>query len=940
MAKNQSLQEALGNPSNTLYLVDISSFIFRAFYAIRHLTNKKGEPTNAIYGVATMLARLVEDANPEHLAAIYDSKEPSFRFEVYDQYKANRGPAPEELLPQFDRIEELVKCMRIHSYRQSGVEADDLIATLTKKWIAESPEHRVVVVTGDKDLMQLVNDQVLVWDTMKNKVYDSEGVIEKFGVKPEQMGDYLALVGDTSDNVPGVPGVGPKTAVQLLAEHETLDGVLKAAEEGKIKGKRGETIKASQEMAQLSRQLVALKEDVPSTLDFEELDYSFGVNEACAEFLKRMDFQSLLQRWLGITGAHVSAEFKAAEGPKAVQSPEVERENLDFTLPDKKAQPEEWSDDKFKTVWNEDDFSSLLQKIEETRRFSVDLETTSLKSSEAKIVGVAIAPDESEAFYIPLAHKNSQKVQLSSERVLAQLKPYLEDPSFGKIGQNLKYDWGVFYEYGIYPQGIEADTMVAAYVLDPTIRLNLDALSVKYLDHQCVSFEEICGKGKDQICFDEVDVEVASRYAGEDALVAMRLWAILKESLRKENLWSVYEDFDLPLVDVLLRMEKAGVCLDVPWLSELSVEFEKEIKRIDGRIQAYCEAPVNLNSPKQLAELLFEKLKLPTQSKTKTGFSTGVKVLEALAPLHEVPRLLMEYREVSKLNGTYVDPLPKLINPKTGKIHTSFHQTVTATGRLSSSDPNLQNIPIRSEKGKKIRKAFIPSEGNLLLAADYSQIELRILAHMSEDPDLLGSFQKGEDVHTRTASEIFSIPTERVDGQQRSIAKAINFGLMYGKTAFGLAQELGISRGEAKQMIDRYFQRYKGVKSFLDQLIERARKTGYTETVTGRKRALPDIRSKNAGIRNNAERMAMNTPIQGTAADLMKLAMIQLDQKLQEGKFQSKLVLQVHDEVILDCIPSEQEELSRLLVHVMEGAMTMRVPLQANLKSGPNWMEL
>ncbi len=903
------------SPESTLFLVDLSSFIFRAFYAIRSLSNRAGEPTNAVYGVATMLAKLIDDAKPTYLAAVFDSKEPSFRKEVYPEYKANRSAPPEELLPQFDRIEQLVGAMGLPGYRKSGIEADDLIAALAKRWLESDPGHRVVIVTGDKDLMQLVSDRVVVWDTMNDRTFGPGEVTEKFGVGPERVRDYLALVGDSSDNVPGVGGIGPKGAVELLKEHGDLEGVLRAAESGAIPGKKGDALRTQAREARLSAELVTLKDDVAVDAAPERLEYRFTLTPPLADFLREMDFHTLLRKWSGALPAASAPPGGAAAASGAVHGD-------------------------FRTISTEAELSRALEAIEKAGEFGVDLETTSLNPRQAELVGVALCYDRAFGCYVPVGHRGTHHPQLSAKLVMERLKPLLENPRVKKIGQNLKYDFSVLRTQGLRPDGIGADTMVAAYVLQPEGRHNLEALAAQYLGYGVTTYEEVCGKGKNQIGFDQVPVELATRYSAEDAWACVRLWDVLRPRLEEERLMEVFATIDLPLVDILSRMELAGVAIDAAWLEKLSKEFERELRSIEERIGAHTKGPINLNSPKQLAKLLFEDLALPTQSRTKTGFSTDAAVLEALGPLHEVPRLLLEYREIAKLKGTYVDPLPGLRDPVTGRIHTSYHQAVAATGRLSSSDPNLQNIPIRTERGRRIRRAFVPSEGSVLVSADYSQIELRILAHMSGDPELVGSFQKGEDVHRRTAREIFGVTSAQVDDRQRGIAKAINFGLMYGKTPFGLSQELKIPQKEAKEIIDRYFQRYSGVKRFLDGLILDARERGWTTTLSGRKRVLPDIRSKNPAVRANAERIAMNTPIQGTAADLMKLAMAEVDHRLEREGFRCRMIMQVHDELVLECPKGEAEEAGRALVTAMEGAMKLSVPLVVNRSAGADWSEL
>ncbi|MGK5087539.1 DNA polymerase I [Bdellovibrionota bacterium FG-2] len=894
----------------TLYLLDISSFIFRAFYAIRPLHTSAGEPTNAVFGVASMMAKLFDEAKPEYFAVTFDSKEPSHRKLVYAEYKANRTAPPDELIQQFSRIEELVNAFGAPGFRRSGVEADDLIATLTKKWCAAGADHEVVIVTGDKDLMQLVSTHVKVWDTMAGKTYDPGGVQEKFGVPPHLIRDYLAMVGDSSDNIPGVAGIGPKGACELLNQYGGLEPVLAAAEQGLIAGKKGETLRTHVKEARLSLELATLHEDLPiDAADTERLGFQFRLTPELREFLHKMELGSLLKRWDGQA---------APVGPVAPKM--------------------ELASDTFRTINTEAAFADVLRNLERVKEFGFDLETTSLNPRTAKLVGIALCYDPGFGCYIPIGHRDAEVPQLTQGRVLSALKPFLENPRFKKIGQNLKYDWSVLYQLGLRPDGIGADTMVASYVLDPEGRHNLKVLAAKYLNYEVLPFEAVCGEGKKQIGFDEVSVAVATRYSAEDAWIALKLWHELKGRLQAEGAMEVFAKIDLPLVDILARMESQGVCIDKAWLAQLSCEFGAELKLIEEKVAAFTREPVNLNSPKQLAKLLFEDLCLPAQTKTKTGLSTDASVLEALAPLHEVPCLLLEYREIAKLKGTYVDPLPELFDPVTGKIHASFHQAVTATGRLSSSDPNLQNIPVRSERGLKIRRGFVASPGNVLVSADYSQIELRILAHMSGDIELSRSFQKDEDVHKRTAGEIYGIPLDQVTDHQRSIAKAINFGLMYGKTAFGLAQELKISRREAQETIDRYFVRYEGVKVFLGGLISDAKERGYTQTLFGRRRKLPDLLSKNGAVRANAERMAMNTPIQGTAADLMKLAMIELDHRLVG--FRSRLIVQVHDEVLLDCPREEAEVVRKLVCEVMENVVTLSVPLRVNSSQGVNWMEL
>lgn len=927
MSSVTPLQKRLGDSAHTLYLVDVSSFIFRAFYAIRSLSNRKGEPTNAIYGVATMMARLVDDAKPEFLSVVYDSREPSFRKTLYPEYKANRSAPPDDLVPQFSRIEELITRMRMPSSRLSGCEADDLIATLALKWRAADPANRVVIVTGDKDLMQLVDERTQIWDTMAGKVYGPSEVEEKFGVKPEQIRDYLALVGDTSDNIPGVASIGPKSAVDLLKEYGNLDAILEAAKSGRITGKKGETLKTNENDARVSAELASLQSECDVQVDRSALAFRFEIGQDCLEFLREMDFNSLVEKWKVFLKGGAP---QALPAPDPATAPAAPTANISMVAPI----------GEFETINTEERLKRVVHEIEKHREFGFDLETTSLNPRKAELCGIAISYSEKGGLYIPVGHRGTHVPQLPEKQVLETLRPFLEDPRYKKIGQNLKYDFSVITNHGLKPDGIGADTMIAAYVLEPEGRHNLTALAMAHLGYSMLEYEQVCGKGKDQIGFDQVPIDQATRYSAEDAWIALKLWNKMRPQLEREHLMEVFARIDMPLVPVLMRMENQGVAIDQDYLRQLSQEFSRDLKGIEEKIAAFTQGPINLNSPKQLAVLLFEQLKLPPQGKTKTGYSTDASVLEALAPLHEIPRLLLEYREISKLKGTYVDPLPGMVDPKTGKIHASFSQTVAATGRLSGSDPNLQNIPIRSERGRKIRRAFVASPGNVLVGADYSQIELRLLAHMSGDKELIGSFNRGEDVHRRTASEIFGVAPETVDDRQRGIAKAINFGLMYGKTAFGLSQELKIPRKEAQETIDRYFQRYSGVKRFLDHLILEGRERGFVSTMAGRKRYLHEINAKNPNIRQNAERIAMNSPIQGTAADLIKMAMVELDHQLTEKKFAARLICQVHDEVLLDCPKDEAEQVSKLVADTMENAMKLSIPLSVNAGVASNWMDL
>ncbi len=916
---------------NTLYLIDISSFIFRAFYAVRELTAPDGTPVNAVYGVAAMLGRLLDEVGPEYLAVVYDSKEPSFRKIMYPEYKANRQAVPEMLIPQFDLIEQLISLMGIPAFRQSGVEADDLIATAAKVWLKEDKKHRVVVVTGDKDLMALVNAKTQVWDTMKDAHYTDHEVIEKFGVKPDQIRDYLAMVGDASDNIPGITGIGPKGAEQLLKEHKTLDGVIAAAKAGKVKGKKGEMIVEGEAMAMLSRDLATLKDDIELKVSVDSARFDLNVKPELLEFFRKFNFKTLLSKYSSIGATQEAPLAYQAEG---APSPVMESTHA----------PKGGHKPVFKTVNTENDFKALLAEIEKTKRFGFDTETTSLDTRDANLVGIAIATTIDGGYYIPIGHTmtlESQIPQLDEDYVLEKLKPILESPEYKKIGQNLKYDMRIMHSHGVEMKGIEGDTMVAAYALDSSGRHNLDYLSQKYLNYQVKTYEDMTGKGAAQISFADVPIDQATLYSAEDAWCAFMLWEVLRPELKRAGVESLFLDVDLPMVGVIAEMEEEGIMVDVPFLQKIEVEFKEELKQIEEKVRGFSQnKTLNLGSPKQLGQFLFEELKLPTQGKTKTGFSTDASVLAALAPMHPAPKLLLEHREISKLVGTYVLPLQELRSREDDRIRTSFHLTGTATGRLSSSDPNLQNIPTRTKRGQLIRQAFVAKKGTALLSADYSQIELRILAHLSGDANLMESFVKGEDVHRRTASEIFHVEPEKVTDTQRGFAKAINFGLMYGKTAFGLSEELGISRGEAKAMIDAYFTRYSKVKEFLDHQVMNAKETGYTTTLLGRKRNLPEIKSANHLVRANAERMALNSPIQGTASDLIKVAMIKLEKALRDQNMKTKILLQVHDELVLECPEAELEMAKKNVVSIMESAIKLDVPLVVNVNTGSNWAEL
>jgi len=905
--------------AHVLYVIDISSFIFRAFYAVRELSNSKGEPTNAVFGVAQMLIALFETELPSNVVVAYDSKEPSFRKTQYDLYKANRQAPPEALLPQFARIESLISGLGLASIRVSGCEADDLIATLTRLWQALDSKHEVVIVTGDKDLMQLVNHKVSILDTLKQKLFKEAEVIEKFEIAPHQVRDYLALIGDSSDNIPGVPSIGPKTAVQLIKEHGTLDEIYVALEKGLVSGKKAITLKEHEKLARLSYELVTLKDELFSEYDFENAkikNKSFTLNKELGLLLEELELRSLSRKL-----------------------------NAFQPIEDLPSNPSSlWVKPHFETVTSVEQLDAWSEKIREHKIFAFDFETTSLSPHDAEVVGISLCVDEKGACYIPVGHTGLEaRKQLELKVVFEKMGPVFSDKKIIKLAQNSKYDLSILKVQGVSVSGITEDTMVADYILDPDGRHSLEVMADKYGGYKVMTYESVCGKGKDQRLFSEVSIEQATQYSAEDAWVTMKIWKLLEAQIRSDpGKQKIYRELDLPLVAVLRDMELQGICLDEARVKALQAEFQKEANGIETQVRAFSSDPLlNLQSPKQLAHFLFEELKLPVQSKTKTGYSTDASVLEALAPLHDVPRLLLEHRELMKLLGTYLDPVLAQRSKKTSRIHTHFHQASTSTGRLSSSNPNLQNIPIRTKRGERIRQLFVASPGHVLLAADYSQVELRILAELSQDTDLVNSFLSKLDIHKRTAADIYHVDIEAVTDDMRAVAKAINFGLMYGKTAFGLSQELNIPRSEAAHMIANYFERYSGVKRYLDGAIQSARDHGYVETVFGRRRYLRDIKSQNAAVRAMAERLAMNSPIQGTAADFMRFAMIDLHEALQS--YQSKMLLQVHDEVVLECPIEEVAPVALIIKSCLEGAWMKRkphrVPFTVNVSSGPNWLD-
>jgi DNA polymerase-1 len=898
----------MSNKDNKLLvLVDGSSYLYRAFHAMPALTNSRGEPTGAIYGVANMLRRLLNDYDPAHVAVVFDAKGKTFRDELYPEYKAHRPPMPEELRRQIEPIHAIVRAMGLPLLCVDGVEADDVIGTLAKQ--AEEQGMNVLVSTGDKDMAQLVNEHVTLVNTMTETVMDPTGVVEKFGIPPERIVDYLALIGDSVDNVPGVPKVGPKTAVKWLEQYGSLDEIIKHADE--IKGKVGEYLRESLGQLPLSHELVTIKCDVAMDLKPLQLERQPPDTGKLRELYAEMEFRTWLAELLG--------------GEESVSAPQSDKPVCEY-----------------ETVLDWACFDAWLEKLRAAELFAFDTETTCLEYMDARIVGVSFAVDPATAAYVPVAHNYpGAPEQLPRDAVLARLKPLLEDDRALKVGQNLKYDMSVLANHGIVLRGIAHDTMLESYVLDSTAtRHDMDSLALKYLGHKTVTFEEVAGKGARQICFNEVGLEQAGPYAAEDAEITLRLHHCLWPRLEAiPPLAKLYRELEVPLLSVLSRMERTGVLVDQGMLEQQSRELSEKMDAIQK--QAFDEAgePFNLGSPKQIQAILFDKLQLPVLKKTPKGQpSTAEEVLAELALDYPLPRLILEHRSMSKLKSTYTDKLPGMINPHTGRVHTSYQQAVAATGRLSSSDPNLQNIPVRTAEGRRIRQAFIAPQGCRIVAADYSQIELRIMAHLSGDEGLLKAFSAGEDIHRATAAEVFGVPLDEVSGEQRRSAKAINFGLIYGMSAFGLARQLGIDRGAAQNYVDLYFARYPGVKRYMDQTREQAREQGYVETVFGRRLYIPDIKSSNGQRRQYAERTAINAPMQGSAADIIKRAMLSVDAWLQQES-DIRMIMQVHDELVFEVPQEKVGEASGRIVELMSGAAELRVPLLVEAGSGANWDE-
>ncbi|WP_438456165.1 DNA polymerase I [Vreelandella venusta] len=917
-----------------IVLVDGSSYLYRAFHALPPLTTSNGQPTGAVKGVLNMLKRLIKDYPESPMAVVFDAPGKTFRDEMYSDYKAHRPPMPDDLRSQIKPLHACVKALGLPLLCIEGVEADDVIGTLAHR--ATQAGRDAVISTGDKDMAQLVNDHITLVNTMKEETLDETGVKEKFGLPPSLIIDFLALMGDKVDNIPGVPGVGEKTAIGLLQGMEggleTIYGDLERVKTLSFRGAKTlpKKLEEHREQAFLSYQLATIKTDCELPVGLDDLDIAHPDREALVELYKEMEFK----QWL--------AELLAGsdEGVDDVKGGEPAPDNAANEVADSAATSSQRHDH---VIVEQAEFDAWLARLRKAKRFCFDLETTSLNYMDADIVGVGLALEAGEAAYIPLAHDYlDAPAQLDRQQVLQALKPLLEDPEKTKIGQNLKYDISVLANYDIRVMGPLADTMLASYVLNSTAtRHDMDSLALKYLGEKTISFEEIAGKGAKQLTFNQIALEQAVPYACEDVDITLRLQEILRPQVEREGRLAVVLDhLELPLINVLSRIERNGVALDAERLHEQSQQLERRIRELESEAFELAGREFNLGSPKQLGQILFEEQKIPVIKKTPKGApSTAEAVLEELALDYPLPKVIMQHRGLAKLKSTYTDKLPRLLNKTTGRVHTSYHQAVTATGRLSSSDPNLQNIPIRTEEGRKIRQAFVARPGYRIVAADYSQIELRIMAHLSEDKGLLEAFAEGRDIHTATAAEVFGTALEKVSADQRRSAKAINFGLIYGMSAWGLSRQLHIDRNQAQTYIDRYFDRYPGVARYMDRIRTQAAEDGFVETVLGRRLYLPEIHSQNRNRRQGAERTAINAPMQGTAADIIKQAMIDVDAWLAEGEFDALMVMQVHDELVFEVAEGQVEAFIEQVQTRMQAAATLSVPLIVEAESGSNWDE-
>ncbi len=893
----------------SVYVIDAHSLIHQVFHALPEMTSPKGEPVSAVFGFARDLFTILEKRKPDYLLCAFDLPGKTFRHALYEEYKVGRPEMDEDLRPQFGAIRRLLEAMEIPALTRESFEADDILATVARQTVEGGGE--CFLVSGDKDCRQLLNERVKIYNIRKDQIMDVAGLREEWGVRPDQVVDYQALVGDSTDNVPGVPLVGPKCAQQLLQQYDTLDEVLAHAGEAPVGAKRRENLAGYGPQALLSRQLVRLDAQVPITIDWQAGRVKAFDRQRVAAMFQEFGFQSLVSKVESMAG-----------------------------MPPQSAPPKSAAQYTFHLVDTAEAFDEFLKQLRMQKCFSLDTETTSVSPRWAELVGLSFAWNGREGWYLPVRAPEGEK-RLEAAVVLEALRPILEDPAVGKIGQNLKYDMIVLRGAGVRVAGLAFDTMVASYLLDAGQRNhNLDELAKRYLGHETIKISELIGSGKNQGRMDEVPTRRVADYAGEDALLPVLLRPILEAKLVETDLMRLFVELELPLIDVLVELEYNGVKVDCGRLGELSQRYGQRMQELEQEIYTLAGRELNIASPKQLQEVLFNQLKLPVVKRTKTGPSTDVEVLEELAPIHPLPARIIEYRQYSKLKSTYVDALPLLVHPVTGRVHTSFKQDVTATGRLSSSDPNLQNIPVRTDEGREIRSAFVPGEeGWVLLAADYSQIELRVLAHFCEDRQLCEAFARDEDIHARVASQVGGVPLDQVTEAMRRQAKAVNFGVIYGQSAFGLSKQLGIEQAEAARFIDAYFEGYAGIEEFLDRILAECRSKGYVSTILGRRRAIDGVREQAGRQRNLAERTAINTVIQGSAADLIKLAMIAIHRRLSRESLSARMLLQIHDELIFE-VPSDQlADLARLVSEEMVGVQTLRVPLKVDVKSGPNWAD-
>ncbi|MEG6548443.1 DNA polymerase I [Acinetobacter bereziniae] len=913
-------------------LVDGSYFLFRAFHALPPLTTSTGLQTNAIRGAISAIQKLMRRVQPTHMAVIFDTPEPTFRHQLSPIYKGDRPSMPEELSQQIPYLHALIRALGIPLHTLPGAEADDIIGTLAKR--AEKEGYQVLISTGDKDMAQLVTDKVTLEDSFKDKPMDVDGVIEKFGVRPDQIIDYLTLMGDASDGIRGVPGVGAKTAAKLLNEYGSIDGILKNVDN--IKGKVGQSLKDNVDGITLDHQLASIIIDLDLNISYEDLKLCDPDVEALRNLYTELEFRNQLQSLDHPNNPNSSTYKQTAQSAikteQAVES-EITDQATSSSVDDRLGEAT------YHTVLSQDVWDKVFQRLSTAKRFAIDTETTSLDYRVAEMVGFSLAFDAHDAYYIPLAHDyEGAPQQLNRETIIQQIKPILEDPNIEKIGHHLKYDAHIFENHGIHLQGWFFDTMLASYVLNSVAtRHGMDDVARVYLSHLTTTFEQVAGKGAKQKTFNQIDIETAGHYAAEDAHVTYRLYEVLERKLKEiPELSGILHNIEMPVASVLTSMEENGIELDLKFLDQLSVDFANTIQNLENQIIEIAGESFNVGSPKQVGEVLFEKLGLKGGKKTATGqYSTSEAVLEKID--HPITQLIIEYRGLTKLRSTYTEALVKQANNDTHRVHTSYHQALTATGRLSSTDPNLQNIPIREEIGRQIRKAFIAPKGRVLLAADYSQIELRLMAHFSQDEALVDAFKNGQDVHRRTASEVLGVALENVTSDQRRQAKAVNFGLLYGMSEFGLIRQLGFTREESQNYIKQYFHRYPGIYEYMQRTRQVALEQGFVETITGRRLYTPDIDARNMMVRKGAERAAINAPLQGSAAEIIKMAMIEVDKILP--KDQAKLLLQVHDELVFEVDEAVADQVAEQIKDIMQKVVTLSVPLEVEVGQGKNWGE-